>query len=106
ALALAGGVYGCVVLGFVVELMCTFVVVVGAQDRFRQRTGLRGRLCYDKKPRAVSQATDGGYLPRRCPPPHPRSRTAPSPPPAASPPLRCTPASRPPARPTWRCSRP
>src|SRR3989442_12666791 len=71
-----------VVLGFVVELMRAFVVVVGAQERFRHRTGLPGRLCYDTTPRTVTQATDAEYLPRRCPPCRPRSRTfrtAPSP---------------------------
>src|SRR2546427_3691858 len=40
-----------------VELMRAFVVVVGAEERFRHRTGLPGRLRYDKKPRTVSQAT-------------------------------------------------
>src|SRR5437899_1203330 len=85
--AFAQGLDCFVVLCFVVELMCTFVVVVGAQERFRHRTGLRGRLCYDKKPRAASQATDGGYLTRRCPPPHTRSRTAPYPHPEDSTPL-------------------
>src|SRR2546425_55893 len=102
--ALAQGLDRFVVLSFVVESMCTFVVVVGAQERFRHRTGLRGRLCYDKKPRAVTQATAGGYLPRRCPPRSPRSRTAPSRRRAASPPLPRTPASRPTGRPTSRCS--
>jgi len=45
--ALSQGLDGFVVLGFVVELMRAFVVVVGAQERFRHRTGLPGRLCYD-----------------------------------------------------------
>src|SRR2546427_115465 len=96
-----------VVLGFVVELMRAFVVVVGAQERFRHRTGLPGRLCYDTTPRTVTQATDADYLPRRCPPCPPRSRTfrtAPSPRRAASPPRPRTPASRPTARRTSRCS--
>src|SRR5439155_51202 len=47
-----------VVLGFVVELMRAFVVVVGAQERFRHRTGLPGKLCYDTTPRAVTQAAE------------------------------------------------
>src|SRR6266513_4184401 len=96
-----------VVLGFVVELMRAFVVVVGAQERFRHRTGLPGRLCYDTTPRTVTQATDAEYLPRRCPPCPPRSRkfrTAPAPRRAASPPRPRTPASRPTARRTSRCS--
>ena len=54
-----------VVLSFVVELMRAFVVVVGAEERFRHRTGLPGRLCYDKKRRTVTQATCAGYLDRR-----------------------------------------
>src|SRR5205814_2353565 len=96
-----------VVLGFVVELMRAFVVVVGAQEWFRHRAGLPGRLCYDTTPRTVTQATDAEYLPRRCPPCPPRSwtfRTAPSPRRAASPPRPRTPASRPTARRTSRCS--
>src|SRR2546425_515297 len=96
-----------VVLGFVVELMRAFVVVVGAQERFRHRTGLPGRLCYDTTPRTVTQATDAEYLLRRCPPCPPRSRTfrtAPSPRRAASSPRPRTPASRPTARRTSRCS--
>src|SRR3989441_6652203 len=52
---------GLVVLCFVVELMRAFVVVVGAEERFRHRTGLPGRLCYDTTPRAVSQATAARY---------------------------------------------
>src|SRR3989442_6351258 len=47
---------GLVVLSVVVELMRAFVVVVGAEERFRHRTGLPGRLCYDKKRRPVTQA--------------------------------------------------
>src|SRR2546425_3767445 len=96
-----------VVLGFVVELMRAFVVVVGAQERFRHRTGLPGRLCYDTTPRAVTQATDADYLLRRClprPPPSRTSRAAPSPHRAALPPRPRMPASRPTARPTSRCS--
>src|SRR5205823_12763936 len=90
-----------VVLGFVRAIMRAFVVVVGAKERFRHRTGLPGRLCYDTTPRTVTQATDAEYLPRRCPPCPPRSRTfrtAPSPRRAASPPRPHTPASRPTAR--------
>src|SRR5213078_3976794 len=96
-----------VVLGFVVELMRAFVVVVGAQERFRHRTGLPGKLCYDTTPRAVTQATDADYLLRRWlprPPPSRTSRAAPSPPRAALPPRPHTPASRPTARRTSRCS--
>src|SRR5256886_3788720 len=66
--AVSQGLDRFVVLGFVVELMRAFVVVVGAQERFRHRTGLPGRLCYDTTPRTVTQATDAEYLPRRCPP--------------------------------------
>src|SRR5439155_13864061 len=105
--AVSQGLDGCVVLGFVVELMRAFVVVVGAQERFRHRTGLQGRLCYDTTPRAVTQATDADYLPRRCPPRPPPSRTfrtAPSRRRAASPPRPRTPVSRPTARRTSRCS--
>jgi len=36
--AFSQGLDGVVVLGFVVELMRAFVVVVGAQERFRHRT--------------------------------------------------------------------
>src|SRR5438132_4210074 len=112
--AVSQGLDRFVVLGFVVELMRAFVVVVGAQERFRHRTGLPGRLCYDTTPRTVTQATDAEYLPRRCPPcptcplrprcpPASRtSRTAPSPRRAASPPRPRTPDSRPTARPTSR----
>src|SRR6266581_4897317 len=53
---------GLVVLSVVVELMRAFVVVVGAEERFRHRTGLPGRLCYDKKRRPVTQATCVRYL--------------------------------------------
>src|SRR6266566_3136763 len=63
-----------VVVSFVVELMRAFVVVVGAEERFRHRTGLPGRLRYDKKPRTVSQATRAGYLDRRCSTPCPTDR--------------------------------
>src|SRR5438309_359948 len=96
--ALSQGLDRFVVLGFVVQLMRAFVVVVGAQERFRHRTGLPGKLCYDTTPRAVTQATDADYLPRRCPPCPPRSwtfRTAPSPRRAASPPRPRTPAPSP-----------
>src|SRR5437867_4222094 len=105
--AFAEGFDRFVVLGFVVELMRAFVVVVGAQERFRHRTGLPGKLCYDTTPRTVTQATAADYLPRRCspcPPPSRTSRTAPSPRRAASPPPPLTPASRPTARRTSRCS--
>src|SRR5256885_6802434 len=95
--AVSQGLDRFVVLGFVVELMRAFVVVVGAQERFRHRTGLPGRLCYDTTPRAVTQATDAEYLPRPCPPlpplpppppppPPPDSPTGPRPPPPAFPP--------------------
>src|SRR5438445_129504 len=105
--AVSQGLDRFVVLGFVVELMRAFVVVVGAQERFRHRTGLPGRLCYDTTPRTVTQATDAEYLPRRCPPCPPRSwtfRTAPPPRSSATPPSPRTPASRPTARRTSRCS--
>src|SRR5207245_9033023 len=55
-----------VVLGFVVELMRAFVVVVGAQERFRHRTGLPGWLCYDTTPRAVAHVTGADYHLSRC----------------------------------------
>ena len=42
--AFAQGVYGVVVLSFVVELMCTFVVFVGAEERIRHRTGPSGKV--------------------------------------------------------------
>ena len=42
--ALAQGVYGVVVLSFVVELMCTFVVFVGTEERIRHRTGPSGKV--------------------------------------------------------------
>src|SRR5207253_3042707 len=77
--AFSQGLDRLVVLGFVVELMRAFVVVVGAQERFRHRTGLPGRLCYDTTPRPVTQARDADYLPRRwptCPPPSRTSRPA------------------------------
>src|SRR6266568_2004499 len=98
--AFAQGLDRFVVLSFVVELMRAFVVVVGAEERVRHRTGLPGRLCYHTKPRAVTQATDAGYLHRRCPPPSRTSRTAPSPRRAASAPPPRTPASSPTARST------
>src|SRR3989449_6771735 len=104
---LAEDVDGLVVLCFVVELMRAFVVVVGAQERFRHRTGLPGKLCYDTTPRAVTQATDADYLLRRClpcPPPSRTSRAGPSPHRAALPPRPRMPASRPTARRTSRCS--
>src|SRR5205807_6525891 len=63
-----------VVVPFGVELMRAFVVVVGAEERFRHRTGLPGRLRYDKEPRTVSQATHAGYLDRRCSTPCPTDR--------------------------------
>src|SRR5947207_1201832 len=57
------GLDGVVVLSVVVQLMRAFVVVVGAQERFRHRTGLPGRLCYDMTARAVTQAMGPGYFP-------------------------------------------
>ncbi len=36
---LAQRIYGVVVLTFVVELMCTFVIFVGTEERIRHRTG-------------------------------------------------------------------
>ena len=53
-----------VVASFGVEPMRAFVVVIGAEERFRHRPDLRGRLCYDKNRRTVTQATGAGYLDR------------------------------------------
>ena len=42
--ALAQCIYGLVVLTFVVELMCTFVIFVGTEERIRHRTGPPGKV--------------------------------------------------------------
>src|SRR5213596_1384966 len=42
--ALAQGIYSLVVLAFVVELMCTFVIFVGTEERIRHRTGPPGKV--------------------------------------------------------------
>jgi glutamate N-acetyltransferase/amino-acid acetyltransferase len=54
--ALAQRIYGVVVLPFVVELMCTFVVFVGTEERSDIERVPPGRLCYDKKRSTVTQA--------------------------------------------------